>query len=51
MHTVTANDNSFNSNNMNQGDVYIRQFTTPGTFTYRCIYHSWMQGTIIVKSG
>lgn len=51
IHTVTATDNSFNSGNMNQGDVYVHQFTTSGTFTYRCIYHSWMQGTIIVKSG
>lgn len=26
-------------------------FDEPGTFTYHCSFHSWMQGTVIVKSG
>jgi len=51
IHTVTANDNSFNSNNMNQGDVFTYVFKVPGTFNYHCIYHSWMLGTVVVKSG
>ncbi len=51
IHTVTATDNSFNSNNMNQGDVFMYTFNTPGTYTYHCIYHSWMIGTVIVKQG
>jgi plastocyanin len=51
LHTVTASDNSFNSGNMNQGNVFLYQFNTPGTFSYRCIYHSWMQGTVVVRSG
>lgn len=51
LHTVTALDNSFNSQNMNQGDVFMFQFKVPGTYSYHCIYHSWMQGTVIVKSG
>ena len=50
IHTVTANDNSFNSGNMNQGDSFVYTFTTPGTYKYHCIYHSWMQGTVIVKN-
>jgi plastocyanin len=49
-HTVTATDNSFNSGNMNPGQTWTHTFTTPGTFTYHCLYHSWMQGTIVVKS-
>ncbi len=26
-------------------------FTTPGTYTYHCIYHPWMQGKVIVVAG
>lgn len=25
--------------------------STPGTYTYHCSFHPWMQGTVIVKSG
>ncbi|MDG6904301.1 MAG: cupredoxin domain-containing protein [Nitrososphaerota archaeon] len=49
-HTVTANDGSFNSGNMNPGQSWTHVFTTPGNYTYHCNYHQWMQGTIIVKS-
>jgi plastocyanin len=51
LHTVTATDNSFNSGDMRHGDIYIHQFNSAGVQTYRCIYHSWMQATVIVKSG
>ena len=47
-HTVTADDGSFNSGNMNPGDSWTFTFTTAGTFTYHCNYHSWMRGTIVV---
>ncbi|MHB2035250.1 MAG: cupredoxin domain-containing protein [Nitrososphaerales archaeon] len=50
-HTVTADDGSFNSGNLNPGESWTHVFTTPGTYTYHCIYHPWMHGTIIVKSG
>jgi plastocyanin len=30
------------------GGTYTFDFTTPGTYTYHCIYHSWMTGTVIV---
>lgn len=50
IHTVTANNSIFNSGNMNPGDMFIYTFTTPGTYSYRCIYHSWMVGKVIVKS-
>jgi plastocyanin len=49
-HTVTASDGSFSSGNMNPGDSFAYTFTTPGTYTYHCSYHSWMKGTVIVKS-
>jgi plastocyanin len=49
-HTVTADDGSFSSGNLNPGDSYSFTFTTPGTYTYHCSYHSWMKGTVVVKT-
>jgi len=54
-HTVTSSSvpagaKSFNSGNLVQGDTYELNFTVPGVYKYYCIYHSWMQGTIIVKA-
>jgi len=49
-HTVTADDGSFSSGNLNPGDSYSFTFITPGTYAYHCNYHSWMKGTVIVKS-
>jgi len=50
-HTVTATDNSFNSNDIKAGASWSHTFTTPGNYTYYCIYHSsWMKGTVVVKS-
>jgi len=50
-HTVTATDNSFNSGDIKAGASWTYTFTTPGNYTYYCIYHSaWMKGTVIVKS-
>jgi len=50
-HTVTANDGSFGSGNIGAAGSYTYTFTTPGTYRYACIYHSWMVGTVIVKAG
>ena len=49
-HTVTADDGTYSSGNMNPGDSFAYTFTTPGTYTYHCSYHSWMKATVIVKS-
>ena len=50
-HTVTATDNSFNSGDIKAGTSWTYTFTTPGNYTYYCIYHSgWMRGTVVVKS-
>jgi plastocyanin len=49
-HTVTARDRSFDSKNMNAGDVFTFTFTKSGTFEYFCLYHPWMKGTVVVKS-
>ena len=50
-HTVTANDGSFGSGNIAPTGTFTFTFTTPGTYEYHCLYHPWMVGTVIVKSG
>ena len=50
-HTVTATDNSFNSGDIVAGGSWSFTFSTPGTYTYYCVYHSWMRGSVIVRSG
>src|SRR3982751_2905544 len=35
-HTVTADDNSFSSNYLNQGETYSYTFDSIGTFKYHC---------------
>lgn len=54
-HTVTslsvpAGAQSFNSGNLSPGSTFSATFTVAGTYKYHCGYHSWMFGTIIVKS-
>ncbi len=50
-HTVTSYDGSFSSGNLNPGNTYQFTFTTPGNYSYHCSYHTWMEGTVIVKQG
>lgn len=49
MHTVTANDNSFNSGNLTTGGTYSFTFNSTGTFNYHCSIHSGMTGSVVVK--
>ena len=53
-HTVTADDGSFDSGNLNQGATFKFTFSKAGTFAYFCMYHGGkggvgMAGQIIVK--
>jgi plastocyanin len=53
-HTVTADDGSFDSGNMNAGAAFKFTFTKAGTYAYYCKYHggpggAGMAGTIIVQ--
>lgn len=48
-HTVTADDSSFNSGNLDPGKSFSHTFTTAGTIAYHCNYHANMHGTITVK--
>jgi hypothetical protein len=47
-HTVTANDDSFDSGHIAVGDTYARTFTAAGTFTYHCTLHPFMTGQVDV---
>ena len=47
-HTVTADDNSFDSGRMSSG-TYARTFDAPGTVNYHCQVHTRMRGTVIVS--
>lgn len=49
VHTVTADDGSFDSGALGQGDKFKRKFPSTGTFKYSCDNHSWMKGTIEVR--
>ena len=48
-HTVTADDNSFASSPMANGQTFTHTFSTAGTVAYHCSIHPFMKGTIIVK--
>ncbi len=54
-HTVTADNGSFDSGTLSPGATFSRQFNTPGTYPYYCIFHGGsggvgQSGTIIVTS-
>jgi plastocyanin len=48
-HTATADDNSFDTGNLNQGDSKTVSFSAPGTIAYTCAIHPFMHGTIVVQ--
>jgi len=48
-HTVSADDKSFDSGNMDQNGTWSHVFATAGTYKYTCAYHAFMHGTIVVK--
>ncbi|HME18780.1 MAG TPA: cupredoxin domain-containing protein [Nitrososphaerales archaeon] len=51
-HTATSDTaGAFDTGTIPPGASAEVTFTTPGTYTYHCTFHSWMQGTVFVKSG
>jgi len=55
-HTVTSDtagifDSGSTGPLTTQGGTFQFTFTTPGTYTYHCSFHAWMQGTVIVLAG
>lgn len=47
-HTVTADDGTFDSGQLDQGGRYSVVLDTPGTFAYHCDIHPTMVGTVRV---
>lgn len=48
-HTVTADDGSFDSGELDPGSGFTRVFDTPGTFAYHCTKHPGMVGEVDVR--
>ena len=46
VHTVTADNASFDSGDMPPGSVFNRTFNEPGTISYHCVHHRGMTGTV-----
>ena len=47
-HTVTADDNSFDSGPVSSG-TFQRTFSAPATINYHCNRHARMRGTVLVS--
>ena len=47
-HTVTADDGSFDSGSLKDGDSFSFTFESAGTFPYICEFHTSMKGTVTV---
>jgi len=50
-HTATSDTAGvFDTGTIAPGASASLTLATPGTYTYHCSFHAWMQGTVIVKS-
>jgi len=49
--SVTADDGSWDSGDLNHGDIYYHEFDAPGTYHYHSRFYAWMKATIVVTSG
>jgi plastocyanin len=48
-HTVTADDGSFASKNLGNGNTFSHKFPKAGKFKYHCEYHPRMKAIVIVE--
>lgn len=48
-HSATADDNSFDTGVLGQGQSGSITFSKAGTYTYHCSVHPYMKGTIVVQ--
>ena len=48
-HDVVSNTGAFTSSSFGLNGTFSYQFNTVGTYTYKCTFHSGMNGTIIVQ--
>jgi plastocyanin len=49
-HTVTADDNSFDSGSKAHGQNWQHTFSKAGQFAYHCTPHPWMKGVVKVAA-
>ncbi|QQG48875.1 MAG: cupredoxin domain-containing protein [archaeon] len=49
-HTVTSLTGVFKSPNIEPGGRYSFTFTTPGNYSYGCVFHPFMDGNVVVKA-
>lgn len=48
-HSATADDGSFDTGVLANGQSKSVTFSNPGTYTYHCSVHPYMKGTVIVQ--
>ncbi|HYW53754.1 MAG TPA: cupredoxin family copper-binding protein [Dongiaceae bacterium] len=48
-HTATADDGSWDSEGLNQGQRWSRTFLKAGRVAYHCTVHPFMKGTLVVQ--
>lgn len=51
VHTVSADDGSFESGSLDPGATFSFTFNSPGTVSYHCNFHSNMVGSVTVSGG
>jgi plastocyanin len=49
IHTATADDGSWSSGAIAEGESWSAVFDEPGTYTYHCGPHPFMRGVVVVK--
>lgn len=48
-HTVTSDNNLFDSGTLNLNGTFSLNFPAAGTYSYHCIPHPFMTATVVVK--
>lgn len=48
-HSATADDGSWDSGDLDEGQSWSTKFVNLGTYRYHCDEHEFMKGTIVVK--
>jgi plastocyanin len=51
LHTVTADDGSFDSGALDPGGQFTWTASGAGTMAYHCTFHPWATGTVVVTGG
>ena len=51
VHTVTADDKSFDSPDLKPGSDFQQKFPAPGDYAYHCTPHPWMKAVVHVTGG